>query len=132
GVDRYPEIGVGPVPRLDHVVLLLPGDAVLRTEQGAQVFAPAQIEDDPPRRDEMGRDRRRVHQETHAAVLEPARPGPRQDLDSGPDTRGPAGARADGSARHEARIIPARDIMIVHAARPDRPEKYSPVRARHS
>src|SRR5213592_4880161 len=63
GVDA--ELGIDAVSRLDHVVLLLAGEAVLRAEEGAQAIA-AETAHDVACRDQLGRDGRGVQEETDA------------------------------------------------------------------
>src|SRR5206468_10466426 len=61
-VDRDAELGIDAVSRLDHVVLLLAGEAVLRAEEGEQAVA-AETVDDVACRDQLGGYRRWVQEE---------------------------------------------------------------------
>ncbi len=110
-VNRDPQIGIDPVPRFDHVVLLLAADAVLGTEQGPERPAAEPVHDGA-RRLEPGGHGSRVHEQPDPAVPEPSRPRGAQHVETRPDARGreapgpPAALRPSPPHRHP--VLPGR------------------------
>ena len=80
--DGDHQLGVVPVGGLHHVVLLLAAEAVLGAEEHGELPA-VKPRRDLPCGNEIGGDRRRVHEEADPSPPEPLRAGARENLQSG-------------------------------------------------
>src|SRR5437773_1103948 len=126
-VDRNAELGIDAVSRLDHVVLLLAGEAVLRPEEGAQALA-AETADDVACRDQLGRDGRGVQEQPDPPAAQPPRPLARQHLEAGEHARGPSAAGLPSCGRHGSGFSSPRREGVGDHERPTRLERDVPAR----
>src|SRR5262249_18405388 len=83
-VNGNHQLGVEAVGRLHHIVLLLPAETMLRSEQAGEILA-VNLGDYVARRDKLGRYRGRMHQQSDSATFEPPRARAGQYLQTGMD-----------------------------------------------